>query len=48
MLPKDHSDRIIGISNFLRSGTPSEVYTYAGFDTNGLREKIKKYINKSR
>src|SRR3990167_9334482 len=48
MLPKDHSDRIIGISNFLRSGTPSEVYTYAGFDANGLKEKIKKYINKSR
>ena len=44
LLPKDHNDRILGISNFLKSGTPAEVYSFAGFDTNGLRDKIKKYI----
>ncbi|MDP2648115.1 MAG: 1-deoxy-D-xylulose-5-phosphate synthase N-terminal domain-containing protein, partial [Candidatus Yanofskybacteria bacterium] len=44
MLPKDHAERVVGISNFLKSGTLEEVYAYAGFDTKGLRDKIQKYI----
>ena len=44
LLPKDHDERVIGISNFLESGTMAEVYTYAGFDAKGLKDKINKYI----
>jgi transketolase len=41
LLPQDYTNRSIGISHFLKSGTVNEVYTFAGFDSEHLKEKIK-------
>lgn len=40
MLPANYTKKAIGISHFLKSGTPAEVYTFAGLDSKGLKEKI--------
>jgi transketolase len=40
LMPGDYLKRSIGIDHYLKSGTPAEVYTYAGFDPKGLKEKI--------
>ncbi|OGZ35230.1 MAG: hypothetical protein A2V60_00170, partial [Candidatus Portnoybacteria bacterium RIFCSPHIGHO2_01_FULL_39_19] len=44
ILPKDYEKRIIGITKFLKSGPPAEVYKYAEFDSEGLKNKIKKAL----
>ena len=44
VLPKDYEKKIIGINKFLKSGPPSEVYQYAKFDPQGLKEKILKAL----
>jgi len=44
ILPADYDKRVIGIKKFLRSGPPAEVYKDAGFDSEGLKEKIKKAL----
>ncbi len=36
----DYQKRLIGIKNFLKAGPPAEVYQYAGFDPQSLKEKI--------
>lgn len=43
-LPKDYEKKIIGINKFLKSGKPSEVYQFAKFDPQGLKEKILKAL----
>lgn len=40
LLPKDYDKRSLGIENYLRSGSISEVYNLAGFDANGIKDKI--------
>lgn len=40
ILPPDYPKRAIGITKFLKSGPPAEVYQTAGFDPAGLKEKI--------
>lgn len=40
ILPEDYFKRVLGISRFLKSGPPQEVYEVAGFDAEGLKEKI--------
>ncbi|OHA15426.1 MAG: hypothetical protein A3A10_02720 [Candidatus Tagabacteria bacterium RIFCSPLOWO2_01_FULL_42_9] len=42
ILPEDYNKRVIGIGKFLKSGPPDEVYKVAGFDPQGLKEKILK------
>ena len=44
ILPKDYDKRVIGITEFLKSGPPAEVYKYAEFDPEGLKNKIKKAL----
>ena len=44
LLPDDHAERAFGMDEFLRSGSPNEVYQAAGFDPAGLREKFRKLI----
>ncbi len=43
-LPKDYEKKIIGINKFLKSGTTTEVYHYAEFDSKGLKTKILKAL----
>ena len=40
ILPSDYPKRVLGISKFLKSGPPAEVYEFAGFDPKSLKEKI--------
>jgi len=40
ILPGDYPKRVIGITEFLKSGPPAEVYQIAGFDPKSLKEKI--------
>jgi transketolase len=40
LLPADYPTRAFGMDRFSRSGRPREIYQRAGFDPNGLREKI--------
>jgi len=40
ILPADYNKRVIGINRFLKSGPPAEVYQFAGFDPQGLKQKI--------
>lgn len=40
LLPPDYPTRVFGMDRFSRSGRPREVYHRAGFDPDGLREKI--------
>lgn len=42
LLPADHAERSIGMDEFLRSGSPKEIYQGAGFDPEGLRERFRK------
>ena len=42
LLPADHAERNIGMDEFLRSGSPKEIYQAAGFDAAGLRERFRK------
>ena len=44
VLPGDYPKRVIGINEFLKSGPPAEVYKLAGFDPQGLKEKILKAL----
>ena len=44
VLPSDYDRRVIGIDKFLKSGPASEVYQLAGFDPQGLKEKIQKAL----
>jgi len=44
ILPKDYEKRVIGITKFLKSGPPAEVYKYAEFDSEGLKKKILKAL----
>jgi transketolase len=44
ILPKDYDKRVIGITKFQKSGPPAEVYKYAGFDPEGLKNKILKAL----
>jgi transketolase len=40
LLPADYTARAIGMDRFSRSGRPHEIYKNAGFDPEGLREKV--------
>jgi len=40
ILPSNYPKRTIGIREFLKSGPPAEVYETAGFDPQGIKEKI--------
>jgi transketolase len=40
LLPADYTRRVYGMDRFSRSGKPPEIYKHAGFDPEGLREKI--------
>ena len=44
VLPGDYSKRVIGITEFLKSGPVNEVYQIAGFDPKSLKEKILKAV----
>jgi len=44
ILPSDYPKRAMGITKFLKSGPPVEVYQTAGFDPQGLKEKILKAL----
>ncbi len=44
ILPSDYPKRAIGITKFLKSGPPVEVYQSAGFDPQSLKEKILKAL----
>jgi len=44
LLPADHAERAFGMDEFLRSGSPREIYQAAGFDPAGLREKFRKLV----
>jgi transketolase len=44
VLPGDYEKRVIGISEYLKSGPAPEVYQLAGFDAKSLKEKILKAI----
>jgi transketolase len=39
-LAQDYPERVFGIDRFSRSGSPSDIYRNAGFDAQGLREKV--------
>ncbi|MFH1947375.1 MAG: thiamine pyrophosphate-dependent enzyme [Candidatus Magasanikbacteria bacterium] len=45
MLPADYEKRTISIDNYLKSGSPDEVYGLAGMDAGGIKEKILKIKN---
>jgi transketolase len=40
LLPADYADRVIGMDRFSRSGKPDEIYRHAGFDVEGLRNRL--------
>jgi len=44
ILPEDYDKRVIGITEFLKSGPPNEVYQFAGLDPKGLKDKILKAL----
>jgi len=44
ILPPDYSKRAVGITKFLKSGPPNEVYQFASFDPQGLKDKILKAL----
>jgi transketolase len=44
LLPADHPRRVFGMDQFLRSGKPGEIYQHAGFDPEGIRQKILSYL----
>ena len=44
LLPADYAQRVMGIDEFSRSGSPAEIYAAAGFDAAGLREKLVAYL----
>ena len=44
LLPADHAERTFGMDEFLRSGSPRDIYQAAGFDPAGLREKFRKLV----
>jgi len=44
ILPTDYNRKALGIKEFLKSGSPSEVYKVAGFDPQAIKEKILKAI----
>lgn len=41
LLPPDYSKRLLGMNRFSRSGRPHEIYRHAGFDPEGLRQRIR-------
>jgi len=47
LLPADYENRAFGMDRFLRSGRPAELYSYAGFDPAGIREKIARRVTTS-
>ncbi|MFA7653469.1 MAG: thiamine pyrophosphate-dependent enzyme [Candidatus Magasanikbacteria bacterium] len=47
LLPTDYTKRTIAIDTYLKSGSSKEVYELAGLDGQGLKEKIKKAINRN-
>ena len=44
LLPADYPDRVFGMDDFSRSGKPGEIYTRAGFDPAGIRQRIRAYL----
>ena len=44
MLPADYSNRALGISDYLKSGNPKEVYELAKMTAGDIKEKILKAI----
>jgi len=44
LLPEDHRERVFGMDEFSRSGSPKEIYHHAGFDAAGIREKLKGWM----
>lgn len=44
ILPANYNKKSLGIKNYLKSGSPAEVYEVAGLDPNGIKEKILKAI----
>jgi len=42
LLPADHAERVFGMDEFSRSGSPKEIYHHAGFDAAGLKEKLRR------
>jgi transketolase len=48
LLPADYETRAFGMDRFLRSGRPAELYAWAGFDAEGIREKIASRLTASR
>ena len=44
-LPGDYNKKTIGITKFLKSGPPAEVYRVAGFDPQSLKNKILKALD---
>lgn len=44
MLPGDYDKKAIGISKYLKSGPPKEVYDLAGLNAEGIKEKILKTV----
>ncbi len=40
LMPSDYDRRCFGIDRFMRSGRPDEIYRAAGYDPEGIREKI--------
>jgi len=44
LLPEDHRERVFGMDEFSRSGSPKEIYHHAGFDPAGIREKLKAWM----
>jgi transketolase len=40
LLPGDYRERAFGIDRYMRSGRPAEIYSAAGYDPAGIREKI--------
>ena len=44
LLPSHYAGRVFGMDYFSRSGKPDEIYRNAGFDTNGIRERLLRYL----
>jgi len=40
LLPADYKERTIGMDRFSRSGKPGEIYKNAGFDPEGLKQRL--------
>jgi transketolase len=40
LLPADYAGRVFGMDGFSRSGKPDEIYRAAGFDVEGLRNRL--------